>query len=99
MNMTLKPGKLYKVTTKELPMCQEQHLGIWTSLTNLHTRSLKKNSIFLFIENCPKGKSDFSKILVDDKVFMTYNEFHLQQMIIEADENESIPSSSSSTND
>lgn len=89
--MNLKPGKLYRVTTNFLHARDEQFLG-QADHTGLY--QLSKGTVFLYIGKYNRSPFvTYSKILLDDKIVVTYNGYLLKKFIEEIDpKNERIPS-------
>lgn len=73
-----KPGKIYKVIYKSgLPAALEENIK--AANNNSYAVVLENGKFFMFVETVKHDLSIFSKILVDDKVLITYNPYTLKR--------------------
>jgi hypothetical protein len=78
----LKPGELYKIISSDgletYPMPAgpviSSDINSWATWSELTVQSV--DTIFMFLETVVINKSTYSKILVDDKIYITFNFYH-----------------------
>lgn len=81
--MKLKPGKLYEVIDQRgIDYTHEENIypGIRDPAA---VKNMSVHKIFLFIEIWQKELNEYSKILVDGKVVITYNGYLLKNRVRE----------------
>ncbi len=89
--LPMRPGKLYKVISAEgMWAIDEKYMGMSDQGVKL-----LQGKLFLFVEVLVVDNRIFSKILVDDKVLITYNGYLLRNHIREIKEYERLSSTSS----
>ena len=97
--IVLQKGKLYQFTVEMNVMSESDFKGNTKVSTFFRDHvTVEKDTIFMFLETVRRGQSDFSKILIRDQKYFTYNEYLLRGFLVECP-NERILSTSSKTND
>lgn len=88
--MKLKPGKLYQVISDGIYARNKQFLGL-AGDSGLY--KIPSGTIFLYIDKFEQYGVTYSRILLDDKIVITYNGYLLRKHIKEVEpKNERIPS-------
>jgi len=79
------PGKLYRIYSLSGIYALSEELlfkpGPGKTRGTLH---IEKDKYFIFVETVQKGINEYSKILVDDKVLITYNTYALRGFAVRA---------------